>query len=88
MQALQVACQNILSAHTPVEVQQVVRTLGMALGASRMEVGSFKALHAVLIQLASPGMTDAEAYTLTAASRSNFMKWRKRVQNIQVGAQF
>ena len=88
MQALQMACHNVLNAHTPVEVQQVVRTLGMALGASRMEVGSFKALHAVLIQLATPGMSDVEAYTLTGASRSNFMKWRRRVQNIQGGAQF
>ena len=50
---------------------------------SRMEVGTIRALHAVLLQLARPGMNDVEAYRSTGASRSNFTKWRRRVQHIQ-----
>ena len=48
-----------------------------------MEVGTIRALHAVLLQLARPGMNDVEAYRSTGASRSNFTKWRRRVQHIQ-----
>ena len=47
-----------------------------------MEVGSIRALHAVLLQQARPGMNDMEAYRSTGASRSNFSKWRRRVQHI------
>ena len=54
----------------------------MALGASRIETGTAKALHAVLLQLAQPGVSDIEAYRSTGASRSNFTKWRRRVQQI------
>ena len=83
-QALQLARHSILVAQTQIEVHRVVRTLGMALGATRMESGTIKALHAVLLQLARPGMSDVEAYTATGASRSNFTKWRRRVQNVQL----
>ena len=48
-----------------------------------MEVGTIRALHAVLLQLARPGMNDVEAYRSTGASRSNFTKWRRRVQHVQ-----
>ena len=55
----------------------------LSVGASRMEVGTIRALHSVLLQLARPGMNDLEAYRSTGASRSNFIKWRRRVQNVQ-----
>ena len=48
-----------------------------------MGVGSIRALHAVLLQQARPGMNDAEAYRTTGASRSNFTKWRRGVQRIE-----
>ena len=71
-----------------VDVHRIVCTLGMALGASRMEVGTIRALHAVLLQQARPwpGMNDGEAYRSTGASRSNFTKWRRRVEHIQSAA--
>ena len=84
-QALLIARRDILVAEGQIHVHRVVRTLGMALGATRMEVGSIRALHAVLLQQARPwpGMNDGEAYRSTGASRSNFAKWRRRVQHIQ-----
>ena len=87
-QALLIARRDILVAEDQIHVHRVVRTLGMALGATRMEVGSIRALHAVLLQQARPwpGMNDGEAYRSTGASRSNFTKWRRRVQHIQSAA--
>ena len=82
-QALLVARRSILVAQNQVDVHRIVRTLGTALGASRMEVGTIRALHAVLLQLAWPEMKDSEAYRSTGASRSNFTKWRTRCQNVQ-----
>ena len=81
-EAILVARRDILVAQDQIQVQRVVRTLGMALGASRIETGTAKALHAVLLQLAQPGVSDIEAYRSTGASRSNFTKWRRRVQQI------
>jgi hypothetical protein len=71
-------------ARTEVEIHQIVRALALALGAIRTESGSIKALHAVLIQMGRPGMSEEEAYRATGASRSNFKKWRKRVQYAQL----
>ena len=81
-QALLMARGSILVAQNQVDVHRIVRTLGMALGAARMEAGTIRALHAVLLQLSQPGMNDVEAYRSTGASRSNFTKWRRRVQLI------
>ena len=61
-------------------MHQVVRTLAVSFGATRTEVGTIKALHAVLLQLERPGMTDLEVCTSTAASKSNFAKWKRRVR--------
>ena len=82
-QALLLARRSMLVAQDQIHLQRVVRTLGMALGANRMEAGTIRALHAVLQQLARPGMTDLEAYRSTGASRSNFTKWRRRVQHVE-----
>ena len=71
-------------ARTEVEIHQIVRALALALGASRTESGSIKALHAVLIQMGRPGMSEEEAYRATGASLSNFKKWRKRAQYAQL----
>ena len=84
-QALLVARRDILVAQDQIHVHRVVRTLGMALGATRMEVGSLRALHAVLLQQARPGMNSTEAYRSTGASKSNFQKWRRRVEVAEAG---
>jgi len=78
-QALHVARHRIQMAHTDAKVYEVVRTLAIALGASRPEAGTIRALHAVLIQLAWPGTSNMEACTFTDASMSNFARWRRRV---------
>ena len=63
------------------QLYKVIFLLAEALGAARMERGTFKALQAVLLQLDRPGMSDTKAHTSTGASRSNFLKWRTRVQH-------
>ena len=82
-EALLVARRDILAAQDQIHVYRVVRTLGTALKVTRLEVGTVRALHAVLQQLARPGMYDSEAYRSTGASRSNFSKWKRRVAHIQ-----
>ena len=84
-EALLVARRDILAAQDQIHVYRVVRTLGTALKVTRLEVGTVRALHAVLQQLARPGMYDSEAYRSTGASRSNFSKWKRRVAHIQSG---
>ena len=83
-QALHVARQHMETARTDAEIQQVVHTLATALGASRTESGTIKALHAVLLTLERPEMSDKQAYTSTGGSLSNFKKWRKKVQLAQL----
>ena len=82
-QALDVACRCIRVAHTDNEVFKVVNTLAVALGARRTEIGTIKALHAVLLQLVWPDMSNAEARSLTGASMSNCTKWRSRVLKVK-----
>jgi hypothetical protein len=77
--ALHVARQHLRIARTNIESFLVVQTLAVALGASQVEGGTIKALHAVLLQMDRPGMSEKEAYTSTGASRSSFLRWRKRV---------
>ena len=82
MKALHVARQHMQTTGTsPVQLYKVIFLLAEALGAARMERGTFKALQAVLLQLDRPGMSDTKAHTSTGASRSNFLKWRTRVQH-------
>tara|TARA_B100000787_G_C16020370_1_gene218176 strand:- start:33 stop:425 length:393 start_codon:yes stop_codon:yes gene_type:complete len=83
-QALCVALQRVLVARTETEIYVLVNTLATALGVSRTEVGTTKALHAVLIQMWRPGMSEKEAYFSTGASMSNYKKWRRRVQHAQL----
>ena len=83
-QALHVARQRMQIARTTdVELHQAIHKLGMALGASRMEEGTIKALHAVLLQMDRPGMSETEACTSKGASLTNFRKWKRRVQQVQ-----
>jgi len=84
-QALQVARQSLQITRTDVDIFKVIRTLCLALGSTRTESGTVKAVHAVLLQLDRPGMSEKEAYTSTGASMSNFRKWRKRVEHAQLG---
>jgi len=82
--ALHVARQRMQFARTDAEIQQAVHTLATALGASRIEGATIKALHAVLLTLERPEMSDKQAYTSTGGSLSNFKKWRKKVQHAQL----
>ena len=84
--ALQTALHDVQGAQTEAEVRNAVRTLALALGAVRMETGTIQALHAVLLQLLRPDMTDTEAYASTAASKSNFFQWRRRVRDLAPSA--
>eukprot|EP00964_Phaeocystis_antarctica_P092987 scaffold59905_cov74-Phaeocystis_antarctica.AAC.1 len=59
--ALHVARERMQIACTDVEIKQVVLTLAKALGASKVEDGSIKALHAVLLKLERPEIGDKEA---------------------------
>ena len=77
--ALEEALHRIQLAHTDMEVFKVVNSLAVALGARRTEMGTVKALHAVLLQLVRPGISNAEACNATGASTSNFSKWRRQV---------
>ena len=82
--ALHLALRRSQLARTNVEIHQIVHGLVIALGASRTESGTIRALHAVLIQMGWPGMSEEQAYRATGASMSNFKKWRKRVQYAQL----
>ena len=82
--ALRVARQRIQTARADFEVCQVVRTLAIALGASRAETGTIKALHSVLLLLERPRMSCEEACASTGASRSNFAKWHRKVRHAQL----
>ena len=83
-QALHVALQGAQVARTETEIYQLVHHLATALGSKRPETGTIKALHAVLIQMGRPGMSEKEAWSSTGASMSNFKKWRRRVQHAQL----
>jgi hypothetical protein len=82
--ALHVARQRLRFARTMIESYQVVQTLALALGASRVEGGTIKALHAVLLRIDRPGMSEQEACTSTGASLSSFQKWGRRVQHARL----
>ena len=78
------ALQRLQLARTEVEIHRIVRALATALGASRTEQGTIRALHAVLIQMGRPGMSEKEAYNATGAKKDNFKNWQKRVQYAQL----
>ena len=84
-EALQVARHRIQTAESDIEARRIIRTLALALGAVRTEAGTIKALHAVLLQLVRPGLSNEMACTSTGASMSNAAKWRRRVQRVQLG---
>ena len=83
--AVDVARRQMKIARTDVELQQAVHTLALALGATRVEEGTIKALQAALVQMDHPLMSDKEAYTSKGASLSNFKKWRRALLAAQLG---
>ena len=85
MQAVHVARQSLQTTRTDEEIFKVLRNLSLALGSARTESGTIKAVHAVLLLLDRPEMSEKEAYTSTGASMSNFKKWRKRIRHAQLG---
>ena len=82
--ALHVARQRLQIARTSIESFQIVQTLAVALGAIHVEGGTIKALHAVLLRIDRPGMSEQEACTSTGASLSSFQKWGRRVQHARL----
>ena len=84
-QALRVARYSLQIARNNDEAGRVIRTLAFALGASRTENGTIKALHAILLQLQQPRrLSDREAYKSSGTSLSTFIKWRRRVQSAEL----
>ena len=79
-QAVQKALIDIQAARTEVEVWKVTRTLACALGTTRPETATIKALHAVLLQMIQPGMSNVQAHTSTGATISSFRIWKRKVQ--------
>ena len=81
------AARSALSPDTPVEddVRTALSDLARALGAKRSEKGTITALRAIVEQQIRPGpATDKMCYQRTGASKSNFMKWKRRVHECQV----
>ena len=81
--AVHEALLGIQAAHTETEVWKVARTLAYALETTRAETGTIRALHAVLLQMVRPGMSDVEAQTSAGASSSNFRLWKRKLQHVQ-----
>ena len=80
------AARDALSSDVPVEedVRTALSDLARALGAKRSEKGTITALRAIVEQQVRPGKTDKMCYQRTGASKSNFMKWKRRVHQCQV----
>ena len=78
------ARQRMQIARTDAEINQVVNTLALALGATRPEDATLKALFAVLVHLNRPEMSEREVCASTGASFGNFKRWRRRVLNAQL----
>ena len=84
MQAVHVARQSLQNTRDGEDICKILRNLCLALGSTRTESGTIKAVHAALLNLDQP-MAERDAAALTGASLSNFKKWRKRVQHAQLG---
>ena len=84
-QALHVARQRMQVSSTDAEIDQVVDTLALALGATRPEARTRKALLAVLVLLDRPEMSEQEVCASTGASFDDFKRWQRRVLNAQAG---
>ena len=80
-QALYMARQRMQISRTDAEINQVVHTLALALGATRTEAASRKALLAVLVLLNRPEMSEQEVCTSMGVSSRNFKRWQSRVLN-------
>lgn len=80
-QALYVARQRMQISCTDAEINQLVKTLALALGATRPENATRKALFAVLVHLNRPEMSEQEVCASTGASLTNLKRWRNRVLN-------
>jgi len=80
-QALFVARQRMQVSRTDAEINQVVHTLALALGATRTEAASRKALLAVLVLLNRPEMSEQEVCASMGVSSRSFKRWQSRVLN-------
>jgi hypothetical protein len=80
-QALYVARHRMQISCTDAEINQLVQTLALALGATRPENATLKALFAVLVHLNRPDMSAQEVCASTGASLTNLKRWRNRVLN-------
>ena len=62
------ARQRMQISRTNDEIHQVVHALALALGATWTQPGTLKALHAVLVHLDHPEMSEQEVCASTGAS--------------------
>ena len=76
--ALDHARAVIQAEGTEHQINATLRALALALGADRAEEGTVNALRAVVTQIDKPELLDREAFTASGASKSNFMKWKRR----------
>ena len=68
-----------------VEVENAILELARALGLRRPEKGTLAAVRAVLTQMVWPSrLTDEAAWRSTGASRTNFMKYKRRILTVAV----
>ena len=77
--ALHMARQRMQIARTDAEINQVVNTLALALGATRPEDATLKALFAVLVHLNRPEISEREVCASTGASSRSFKRWKSKV---------
>ena len=79
------ARQRMQIARTDAEINQVVHTLALALGATWTQAGTRKALIAVLTLLDRPEMSEQEVCASTGTSIASCKKWQRKVRNAQAG---
>lgn len=80
-EALEHARSVMRADGTEGQINSGLKTLALALGAHRAEQGTVKALRAVVNQVNTPSLSDRQAWSAAGASKSNFMKWKRRVHN-------
>ena len=80
-QALYMARQRMQISRTDAEIDQVVHTLALALGATRPEDSTLQALLAVLVLLSRPEMSEQEVCASMGVSSRSFKRWQSRVLN-------
>ena len=79
--ALEAARAAVRVRESDFAIDAAVRNLSVALGTPRPEVGTFRAIRAVLFKLehAENYSRDQDAWEAHGASRASFVKWKQRI---------